>query len=110
MPLQQLVGRRARVRRPAGQQLEQHAAKTVHVAAAVQRFAANLLRRHVAPRAFDRLLDAQETQQTAFGPLGDAEVDQFHVAVVVDQEIVRLDVAVNPALLVQVVQAMSWLG
>ena len=89
------------VRRPAGEHLGQHDPDAVDVDRRPRRLAAELLRREVAQRAGD----GPGRRQSAFGVLhdpGDAEVDQPGSAVGFDQDVARLDVAMDDASLVGV--------
>ncbi len=52
---------------------------------------------------------AQQFAQSSADPRRQREVDQLHLPLVVHQEVVRLDVAVDPALFVQVLQPFGCL-
>src|SRR5262249_48803728 len=68
--------------------------ETVDVSPSIQGFAANLLWGHVTPSA-GRFPSAPE--QAAFAnALGNREVDQPYFAGAVDEDVVRLDIAMNP--------------
>ncbi len=82
---------RSEVRRPPGQQLEEHHPQAEQVRARVGHPAREALRRHVAHRAGRAVLaDAVEVG-------GEAEVDEDHAAPRADQDIGRLDVAMEDA-------------
>jgi hypothetical protein len=89
--------------RPAGQQLVQHRPQAVHVRRRRQLLASagRLLRRHVRRRADDgpRLRLARASTDA----LGQAEVGDVRLAVFVEQDVGRLQVAVQDAALVRVV-------
>ena len=82
------------VREPAGQQLEEDDAERVHVAGLARRLAPRLLRRDVVARAHDR-----PGQRHALGAarVRDAEVGHLGAALVGEQHVLRLDVAVDDA-------------
>ena len=86
--------RRTVERRRARQQVIEAAAQGVHVGAVVDRLSARLLRRHVKRAADDRAL-LSDLRITLANRFGNAEVGYLDVAVAVDQEIARLDVAVD---------------
>jgi hypothetical protein len=96
----------------AGQQLVQHDAAREDVALAIDRQAAHLLGRHVAELALE---DAGLGLLALARRLGDAEVDQLHLALEGDEDVLRADVAVDQvevaaalvALVVRVVQALA---
>ena len=79
---------------PTQGQLPQDRAQREHVAAAVERLAAALLRRHVRDLALEGAVPGVGLQR---GHAGDAEVDQLHAAVVADEDVRGRDVAVDDA-------------
>ncbi len=84
-----------RVRDLAGHQLEEHDPRAVDVRAGVRAIVLDLLRRQVGHRAEQQALAA-----ALLGPLdgpGQTEVGDLHPAVVGDQDVLRLDVAVHVA-------------
>ena len=102
-------------RRAARQQLVKQHAQAVDVAARinVQPAHLGLLRRHVGRRA-DELLELRVNslvrQGLARGGLGDAEVNYFghrHAIVQRDEDVRRLDVAVDDPLLVRVLNRLA---
>ena len=96
--------RRPRERRLSGDHLVQHAAQAVDVAPAVDsRIGHRLLGTHVRRRA-ERDAGARELGAAALGDRArDAEIGDERLAVL-QQDVLRLDVAVNDALLVRVVE------
>ena len=99
-------GRLALESPPPGHHLVQHAAEREEVATGVNRLAAHLFRCHVAGRAQDRAgVRRGRDVRPGFIPLvgkprdpGQAEVEDFHPAVGRQEEVLRLDVAVDDAL------------
>ena len=95
--------RRAAVRRLAGEQLEQHAGEAVLIAAPVGALVERLLGAHVLRRADDepRARDARRPR----GARGerDAEVGDHRLALV-DEDVLRLDVAMDDVARVRVVE------
>ena len=87
--------------RPAGQQRVQQGAETIQVAAGVDRLPLGLLRRHVFGRPH-HVAGGRETR-IAEQP-GDAEVGEFQTAVGGQEQVARLDVAVDDAPVVRVAQ------
>jgi hypothetical protein len=96
----------------AGEQLVEHDAHGEDVAASVDRQAPHLLGRHVAELALE---DARLRLAGLARGLGDAEVDELHLAVVRDEHVLRRDVAVHEVevaaggvlLVVRVVEALA---
>jgi len=96
----------------AGQQLVQDDAAGEDVGAPIDRQAAHLLGRHVPELALE---DAGLGLGALAGRLGDAEVDQLHLALERDEDVLRADVAVDEvelaaglvALVVRVVEALA---
>ena len=86
----------------AGEEFVDHAAEAVDVGAEIERLAADLLGRHVAVGALHFRLAAEELAQATGRLQGEVEVDEFDDVVVAEQEVVGLDVAMDPALFVQV--------
>jgi hypothetical protein len=95
---------RAAERQFARQELEENHAQAVNVAAGVDAmsFAAGLLGRHVRRRAED--LSFERHRQFARVALGQAEVGDVRRSVLVDQDVRRLEVAMDHAMLVRVLQ------
>ena len=94
--------RRLRLERPVlAEQLVEHDAGRKHVGPAVDLAARHLFGRHVEGAA----QHAARAGHRRRGDLGDAEIQQLHGAVVEQPDVGRLDVAVDDALLVRVVQA-----
>ncbi len=77
------------------QGMEERRAKAVHVARHVDALAAGLLRAHVERSAVDRRLVRAEAA-------GAAPVQHQHLAEIADQDVVRLDVLMDDALVVSV--------
>ncbi len=100
-----LLHHRARVvfdeRLDAGDALVEHDAEREDVAAEVELVAQDLLRAHVARRAHAGAGLGQVAQRVV---AGDAEVHQLHLALVGDDDVGRLDVAVDDAAEVRVVE------
>jgi len=90
--------------RAAGEGLIHHASDGVQVGVGTGRAALHLLRRHVGRGAHD---GAAGPEATAPGGGGDAEVGELRAAIVGEQYIVGLDVAVHDALLVGVGQCAA---
>ena len=88
-----------------GQQLVEHHAEREDVAARVERLARGLLRRHVGDRADDHAgprvradhARVSRRRRAGFEQLGQAEVGELGVAVLRDEDVVGLDVAVQDA-------------
>jgi uncharacterized membrane protein YebE (DUF533 family) len=86
--------------------LEQHDAKAVDVAANIAVFVAALLRAGVGDGAADGGVEADGRRRVA-GHLGEAEVDDDGVALVVDKDVRRLEVPVDQALGVSVLYSAA---
>ena len=95
--------RGARERGLAREALVQHEAQRVEVGPAVEREAEDLLGRQVLRRAHHHVL-GREVLVAALHGLGDAEVRQLHAALGGDEDVARLDVAVDETGLVGVVE------
>ena len=95
-----LDGAVARERHLARQQLEEHDPSRVEIRRLVDRRAARLLRREVLRRADDRAF----LRHLARAGARDAEVGDLHDAFGVDDDVVRLDVAVDHAVSVRVAE------
>ena len=99
-----------RVGQAAGQQLVQDHAQRVHVAARVEleRIGEHLLGAHVGERA-DELPDVglQRRLRVAVGDARHAEVEDLRLPGFVDQDVARLQVAVDDAALVRVVDRVA---
>ena len=92
-------------RPPAGQHLVGHDPQRVHVGAPVERLAATLLRRHVRHRAgHDR------RHGGAVDRLGNPKVGHKHPAVASQHDVARLDIAMDDALLVSIVERRTHLA
>ena len=103
-------------RAAAGEHLVEHDAEREDVGAVIDGLAAHLLGRHVAHRAEHRARARQRTRMgeqgrlglnrgARLGQLGEAEVEDLDAAVARDEDVVRLQVAVDDALLVRGGQA-----
>jgi hypothetical protein len=103
------VGRRVAVERPlAAHHLVEHGAEREHVGARVHRLAAHLLGRHVADgphhgaRIGHRVRDARRSREIgAAGLARQSKVENLHLPVVEQKDVLRLQVAVNQALAVR---------
>src|SRR5581483_11153065 len=95
--VEQLLGTAGPEWRPAGDDLVGGRPEAVHVRPRVEDLSANLFGRHVAARAFRLALAVKEPRQTGGRLVSDGEVDQLHFAGAVDQNVVRLHVAVDVA-------------
>ena len=98
-----LLGGEAGERRSAGQHLVQHHAEGVDVGARVQVLTGGLLGAHVLGRAETHARLRQPTAFPSTPGQRDAEVGH-HRPAVVEQDVVRLDVAVDQAMVVGVVE------
>ena len=94
--------RRRRERLRAREDLVQHHPHRVDVAARVELIALHLLGAHVVRRADDEARLGHPFLR--LGHPRDAEVHQLHLALVVDEDVLRLDVAVDDPLLVRGLQ------
>ena len=106
--LEHRVHRRGRLeRRPAGDQGIERRPQRIHVGrrADLAPLAAGLLRRHVAGRPHDLARAGQPA--VALHLLGQAEVGDPRVAVLVEQDVGRLQVAVNHAALVGILDGLG---
>ncbi len=94
--------------RPAGRQLVEGRAQAVNVGAAVDRLLERrrLLGAHVPRRAHQRAVNGQ---RRLVHPLGQAKIGQPHDAVTVEQQVRRLDVAVDHPALVGMRQRLGGL-
>ena len=90
------------VRRIAGEHFVEQHAKAVQVGASIHRLATNLFRTHVARRA-ERQAGAGHDRAAAEA-LGDAKIGEHWAAIFTEQDILRLDVAVDDAAMVGVMQ------
>ena len=90
-----------------GEELERDDSEPVAVAGRRRRLAARLLGRQVARRPEH---GARQRERVDTARRGDPEVRDHHVRVAVEQEVRRLDVAVDDALLVRAVERDSGLG
>ena len=90
------------IRRVAGKHLVKQHSETVEIGAGVHRLAANLFRAHVARRAEGQAGPGHD--RAAAETLGNAEVGQHRAAIFAEQNVLRLDVAVDDAAMVGVVQ------
>ena len=99
---QQLAERAGAERSLAAQHLVHHRAERIEVGARVERVALHLLGRHVG-RAAGHALEARDL---GIGDQRDAEIDDAHVAILGEQDVRRLDVAVHHAARVRVVQRL----
>ncbi len=109
--LEHRVHRRGRLeRRPAGEQSVQRRAQGVHVGRRpdLASLAAGLLRRHVAGRAHDLARAGQPA--VALDLLRQPEVGDPRVALLVEQDVARLQVAVNHAALVGILDRVGHRG
>ena len=104
MFVQQFVGGDARVGRFAGHEFIHAATETIHVRPHVQSFTTDLFGAHVAAGPLD-LRPASLFLESPFFGLWASEVDQPGMTLAVDEEVVGLDVAMDPALGVELRQA-----
>ena len=88
--------------RPPGDELVEDHAERVEIAACVERLAEQLLGRHVPGRAMHEALDLRELARdpAVRGVERGAEVDQDRLAIGAHEDVLRLEVAVQDALLV----------
>ncbi len=87
-----------RVRRFPGQQLIQNEPQAINVRLGGQRLVADLFRGHVHGRA--KHLSRPGLPAVSFQDLGDAKIGEIGVAVLVQQDVGRLDIPVDHPLLV----------
>ena len=90
------------IRHAADEHFVEHDAETVEIAAPVDRAAARLFRAHVVRRADDRA--GLRHPRCGIERTRDAEIGQRRGAVVAQQDVVGLDVAVHEAFLVRVIE------
>ena len=107
-----VVSRRAIKRQPAGEALEHHDAERENIGPPVKRPAARLLGRHVPWRADDDAALARIRPGRGIGRAGqrqprEAKIDHFHVPAGADDDVGRLDVAVDQAAAVRRGQRLS---
>ena len=98
-----LHDRLAGERRPAGEQGIEHAPQSVQIAAAGDRLAVGLLRGHVVGRAEHAAIGRHVR---AAVQLGDAEVGELDVVLLVDQQVGRLEIAMDDAAVVGVLEGL----
>ena len=91
----------------AGQHLIKHHAQTVQISAAIDFSAAQLLRAHVIRRAHDRA--GVGHHRDAVDGSRDAEIAQYARAIVTQQNIIGLNVAVDIAFAVRIIQSQRHL-
>ena len=97
------------IRRLSGEQLKHHRAQRVHVTANIATLSLNLFRRHVIGCSKRRCEGRGRDLGRAFEKRR-SEVHQLDLAGLCDEDVVRLDVAVNDAEIVTVVQRFAQLG
>ena len=121
--IERLDRRLAAKRRNAGQHLVQNHAEGEDVRAVVAAAAAHLFRRHVADRSHEppglgrrrrqrRLVfvSGSRIRQPRRGQFGQAEVEDFYVAIAGDEKVLRLEIAMNDVALVRGGQSAGDLG
>ena len=94
----------------AGEHFVEHHAQRVDVRAVVHVCGLlDLLRRHVVRRAHDLPVAGERGVAAASRPedLGDAEVGDLHPALLVEQDVLRLDVAVDDAFVVRELERLA---
>ena len=98
------------MREVAGQQFVEDDGQRVDVTALARRIAGDLLRAGIAGRHDHRRLARRRSGRNhSFDGIdfGDAEINQLHVSVGSDQDVVRFNVAVSDGMAVQVFQGLT---
>jgi hypothetical protein len=90
--------------RAAGENLVEDATRSEDVRASVNAFAANLLRRHVARRSGDQLI---ERAVFALGWLSQAEIGDLDAILCVNHDVAGLDITMHDALGVSVGETIT---
>ena len=93
-----------------GQQFVEHHADGVDIASRVdrRRIAEDLLRAHVGERAHQlSFTRVQRVRRLSLEQAGDAEVEHFRLARAIDEDVARLDVAVDDAAIVRVLDGVA---
>ncbi len=101
---QQVLRSRTFERRLTRQHLKQRDPQTVHVRLKRHRLPHDLFGRHVRPRPLDRRLAPQVLREKRRRLARQRKVNQPHVPALGRQNVVRLDIPVNPSLLVHMLQ------
>ncbi len=91
----------------ADEQFVKHATERIDIAARIKALAADLLGGHIGASPFHLALSAEEFAKSGFRFLRDGEVDEFYQSIAIDEDIVGLDIAVNVALAVEVVEGFA---
>ena len=90
-------------------QFKQHTAEAVNITSLVQGFATNLLGRHVTACPLNFRLATQQPTDALLLLLRNCKVDQLDFALLIDQKVIRLDVAVDPSVFMHILQSFSTL-
>ncbi len=95
-------------RRPAGQHLVQRHTKRKHIGSCIRlrRLAGGLLGRHV-PRRTHHLAGHGQVELLALHLLGKTEIGDPYPSFLINQDVARLDIAVDHAVLVRVIQCVG---
>ena len=104
---QQFVRRKPGEWQRPGQHFEERYTQTVEVRSHVRWLFQDSLRRNVVPRPLDYLLAGKHLPESALDPRRQRKVDDFCFTRLVDHNVVGLNIAVQPALLMHKVQSST---
>ena len=104
MPDQKIFRAAAFERRLSGQDFVQRDAERIDIRPRRDRLLQNLLRSHIGPRSLDRLLLGEDAGHQAGHARGQREIDQPDFAPLGGEDVIRLDIAMHPAVLMQMLQ------